>query len=148
MMRSEIRIAAALAVAFLATACSDSGTDPGDTIPRVELVAVASAPTAPAGTIARCYTGADGATQSANCPVIKWNNVVYWIFEYEDGRTSLNLVAFDLNENQLSASERTGTRFLYDITVSEQFQTVSLFGQNAIPAVVPWSVLEAAQDND
>jgi hypothetical protein len=128
-----------------AAACSDSPSEPTDTIPRVELLPSASAPSAPAGNVARCYTDLNGVTISQTCPVVKWNDVTYWVFEYEDQRNSVNLVAYSTNQDIITQSERVGTRQIYEITVSEEFETIRIFGKDAIPAIVPWSVLEAAQ---
>jgi hypothetical protein len=77
--------------------------------------------------------------------VVKWNDVTYWVFEYEDQRNSVNLVAYSTNQDIITQSERVGTRQIYEITVSEEFETIRIFGKDAIPAIVPWSVLEAAQ---
>jgi hypothetical protein len=141
-MRSEIRIAAAAALVIGIVACGDGATDPGETVPRVENIAAAARPTPPPGNLAQCYQGSDGVTESATCPVIKWNNVTYWAFAYEnDPRNSLNLVAYNANEEIIDQQELTGTRQLYQITVNENDEVVTLFGFQANTAVVPWSLL-------
>lgn len=145
-MRPEFRIATAALVAASIAACSDGPTGTEELAPRRELVAAATAPPAPAGNIALCYTGADGNTVATNCPVLKWNGITYWAFAYVDeGHNSLNLVAYDADEIELNTSERTGTRQLYDITINATDRTVTLLGKDSAPAVVPWSVLELSQ---
>jgi hypothetical protein len=67
---------------------------------------------------------------------------VYWVFAYTDGRNSLNVVAYDEDDNILRQSEREGTKQLYLITVNDNAMTVTLFGLSAIPAIVPWADLE------
>jgi hypothetical protein len=143
-MRRELyrAVVGAAIIAAGAAACGDSGTDPGDDAPRVEVQATTNAPVPPAGQIARCYTGPDGATIAPNCPVVRWEDITYWIMEYVDGRNSLNIVAYDADENIVGQSERTGTRQMYQINVNDNQQTVTLLGFQAATAVVPWSVLQ------
>jgi hypothetical protein len=141
-MRSVIRAATALAFALGISACSDSSTDPGDDVPIVERISSAASPTAPAGTVARCYTAADGLTISPTCPVISWRGVTYWIFAYQDASDKLLLVAYDDDDDILFQSERQGIRQLYEISIDENDQTVTLFGLNGNTQDIPWSALE------
>jgi hypothetical protein len=145
-MRSDILKASFLAtiICGAAAACGGDSTDPGnEDAPRVEVQATTNAPIPPAGQIARCYTGPDGTTVSTTCPILRWQNVVFWIMEYQDGRNSLNVVAYDADENILGQSERTGVRQLYQVNVRDNEQTVALLGFQAATAVVPWTVLES-----
>lgn len=140
-MNSFIRSTAAILFAMGTVACSDSATDPDDETPRIESRNVGAAPTAPAGTVTMCYTDASGATTAATCPIIRWNNITYWAFEYIDGRNALNFVAYNEDQEIISQSERVGTRQLWQINVNANEQTVTLLGIGSSQIVIPWSQL-------
>jgi hypothetical protein len=145
-MKLHTTIAIAALAAFGMAACDDSPTDPDDgDAPRVIILAAAAAPTPPAGSQVQCYQNSDGVTLSQNCPVIRWNDVTYWVFAYEDGRQSLNLVAYDEDDNVIFSSDQQGARHIFQITVSDSQETVTLFGSMGATINVPWSVLEQAQ---
>jgi hypothetical protein len=140
-MRSKFFAGVLLAAAVVTSSCDNSPADPNDDRPHVVIIAVGNAPAPPAGTFAVCYTGPDGGTESNTCPVIKWNDVTYWIFAYEDARNSVDIVAYDKHERILQQSEREGTRQIYLITVNDNAQQVVLYGFGAATATVPWSDL-------
>jgi hypothetical protein len=144
-MKSVLRFASAAVLVLGAAACSDSSSEPGENVPRVELIAATNAPTPPAGNVARCYTNSEGTTESATCPVVRWGNVVYWIFAYDDARTNLRLVSYDEDDTIIDEVDIPGIRQLWQITVNDNAELVTVFGVNTQTANIPWSVLAESQ---
>lgn len=108
----------------------------------VPVVATMSSQTAaPSEMKVSCNSGPDSFT-SVDCPVVKWGDYTYWAFSYNDNRDSLGIVAYDSSGTVVKQWERTGTRYLWQITVDASAQTITFWGQGNSQATVEWGFLE------
>jgi len=101
--------------------------------PQVFIVPTDSHPPIPAGLKLTVYDGPDSPSQSspsATCPVVKWGGYTYWAYSYTDNRVAMNIVAYsDVDNSVASQTEKTGARYLYDISVEPSTRTVTFKGQ-------------------
>ncbi|MCU6793178.1 Ig-like domain repeat protein [Paenibacillus sp. WQ 127069] len=109
------------------------------TVPAVATVP--NQPAVPSGMKVSCYSGPDTFT-SVDCPVVKWGDYTYWAFSYNDNRDSLGIVAYDSSGTVVKQWERTGTRYLWQITVDASAQSITFWGQGTSNATVEWGFLE------
>lgn len=73
-----------------------------------------------------------------NCPVMVWNNFIYYAFSYEDNKVSLCIVAYDDNGNVAKEWEQPGARGVYKITVDEKAEKVIFWGQENQKVEMEW----------
>ncbi|BCE01682.1 hypothetical protein [Marinicellulosiphila megalodicopiae] len=109
-------------------------------IPVVVHIDKTQAPTPPAGMKVTCMMSADSLASSSTCPVIQYNDIEYWAFSYTDNRSSIGLVGYDAGM-VVSQQELSGVRYVWDITVNENNETVSIFGQSTGQATIDWAEL-------
>lgn len=87
-----------------------------------------------------CNSGPD--TDVADqCPVLVWGQYTYWALSYGDNRSALAIVAFDDAGGVARTWERTGARYNWKITVDEQAETMTLWGQDDRTVVLTWEEL-------
>ncbi len=130
-------------VLLVAAACSDNGTAPVQPgAPQVETRSVSAMPELPADLdlSGGCYSGPDSGVAD-QCPVLVWGPYTYWALSYGDNRSALAIVAFDDAGNVAQIWERTGARYNWQITVDEQAETVSFWGQTDHMVVLTWDEL-------
>ncbi len=111
--------------------------------PQVFIVPTDSHPPIPGGLKLTCYDGPDSPSPSSpsdTCPVVKWGGYTYWAYSYTDNRDAMNIVAYsDVDNSVASQTEKTGARYLYDISVEPSTRTVTFKGQgdNAVTMTYP-----------
>ncbi|MDM8566398.1 hypothetical protein QUF74_12215 [Candidatus Halobeggiatoa sp. HSG11] len=105
--------------------------------PVAETLPTTKAPSPPDSLKVTCQYVAD----SSLCPVITWNGYTYWAYSYRDNRVSLNISAYDCKGNLAKQWEKSGTRYIRNITVDDSAKTVSFVGQYPKPVVMNWSEL-------
>jgi len=82
----------------------------------------------PNGMKVTCFTGPDN-FQSAPCPVLSIGSFILWPFSYMDNRVSFGMVMYDPLWQVVSTIEKPGARYIYQITLNVQQQSVTFSGQ-------------------
>lgn len=72
---------------------------------------------------------ADPPISSDTCPVLQWNGYTYWAMSYNDNRTEFAIVAIDELGQQAGRWNRSGARYLVDLTIDTTAGTVTFIGQ-------------------
>ncbi len=138
-------VATIVVVAFLGpSGCSDSVTSPFDEGPPVvEIVDPSSNPPIPEALNLKvtCLDGPD-TLASADCPVLRWGGYTYWAYSDGSNASSMTLVAYDSGGNALETWERVGARYVWQITVDEAAETVTIWGQANRTLVFTWEELQ------
>lgn len=140
----------ALCGLMLVAACSsDSGTapedDPEDIVPpEVGVLDRSLIPTYPEELELKlsCYDGPDGAF-TQDCPVLMWDGITYWALSHNDNRSGMTILAFDTQQSLVGTWERTGARYIWQITVDEVAETVTFWGQGTGSFEVSWEDLQS-----
>ncbi len=107
-------------------------------------VASTSPPIIPGGFKEACFAGPyspvpDGPSA---CPLLAWNGYTYWAFSDVNNQYFMDIVAFDCAGNMVrDFGSFGGARYLWQITVDPQAQTVTFWGQDSAAIVIPWSGL-------
>ena len=131
------------------TACSDSATNPEEEQadpPEVSFAAATSFPGVPAELeiSVLCWNGPDipGAGVADDCPVLIWGGHRYWALSHNDNRGAMTVVAFDEAGALVKTWERPGARYLWQITVDVEAETVTFFGQSSGTIEMNWDELQ------
>jgi hypothetical protein len=73
-----------------------------------------------------------------DCPVIDWNEYIYWAYSYLDNRDAIVIVAYDIDGNIVKQWKKSGARYIYKITVDAAAATVTFWGQADKKIVMTW----------
>lgn len=111
-------------------------------IPVVEKVARPSRLTIPSGMKMTCLKEPDTVEPCTSYPVIRWRGYTYWAHSYTDNRSSMGIVAYDAAGKVVRQWEKTGARYIWQITVDTSDKTVTLWGQDKKAIVMSWAELE------
>lgn len=134
-------------IAPVLAACSDSSTGPDDQPdpPRVSAIARAEIPEIPdeEGIGTACFNGPDSIQDgvSDDCPVVLWQGHAYWPLSYDDNRSSVGIAVFDEGGDFVEVIEAVGARYIWDVTVDEDEETVTFSGQDNRTVEVGWGLL-------
>ena len=63
------------------------------------------------------------------CPVAVWNGYTYWAYSYKDNRMAFDIAAYDAYGNLAKEWQKSGARYVEDITVDSDYETVTFLGQ-------------------
>jgi len=88
-----------------------------------------------------CFDGPSGAFVQ-ECPVLEWGEVTYWALSHNDNRGGMTILAFDTEGDLVGTWERSGARYIWQITVDEVAETVTFWGQSNFSFSVTWEELE------
>lgn len=91
--------------------------------PVVVDIPTASAPALPSGLKLACMSSSSSIAAAATCPVLHWGSYRYWALSYTDNRAAMAIVAFDSAGRAAMRWERSGARYVWDITVSGAIAT-------------------------
>ncbi|WP_225446588.1 S-layer homology domain-containing protein [Paenibacillus rhizovicinus] len=103
-----------------------------------------SEPSVPSGMKVSCMADPGNVIAATSCPVMKWGDLTYWAFSYTDNSLALGIVAFDSSGAIVKQWEKSGARYVYNITVDSSLQTVTFWGQNDRSVTMSWADLENA----
>ncbi len=141
-MKLASQFAVVLAVTVGLTACGGDSANPGDDVPQVATLAIATAPELPAGRTLVCPIDGNSTTSGPTCPVIIWNDITFWPLNYEDGHPAVQVVGFDADKEVVKTlAEKIGAKNIWQITVNESQETVILRGQSDNTVTINWSEL-------
>ena len=100
----------------------------------------------PIGLKKACRQGPDEyARPSDTCPIIHANGMNFWPLSYIDDRVGMAIVAYDSRGNIVGLIEKTGARYIGDITLDVTGQTISLKGQANNVITLKWNDLIVPQ---
>jgi hypothetical protein len=88
-----------------------------------------------------CTQGPGTGAMAATCPVIQWGGYTYWAFSYSDNRVSMGIVAYDAAGKVVAQWEKSGSRYVYAITVDSTGRNVTFAGQSDAKITMKWSDL-------
>jgi len=96
--------------------------------PRVSSRPKARGPAIPPGLMYSSTYGPDSLHGNPNCPVLRFGDYTYWPYTSlrSDG---LGIVAYDCAGNAVRQWLREGARYVWEITVDQDAQTVDFHGQ-------------------
>ncbi|MFZ6687430.1 hypothetical protein ACO0K0_06755 [Undibacterium sp. SXout11W] len=94
-----------------------------------QISAMPSTVVPPSGSKIACMTDNTSSTLSKTCPVVQSNGINYWPFSYVDNREAINLVGYDVHNNVVSQLELTGTRYIWQVALSNDAKTLIFKGQ-------------------
>ena len=83
----------------------------------------------PDGLLPRCFTNPDG-TINNQCPVIVYNDISYWTYNFVDARFSLGIVGFNVDGKVAYNREVPTIRNIRRISVDEATETVTFHGES------------------
>jgi hypothetical protein len=137
------------AALLLLPACSDSPSgpeDPFDTPPITALLDRDLSPAIPDGLNIRisCNDGPDVPSTNGptdECPVIQWGELVYWVYTDASNGSSMTVLAYDSDGERVGSWQRDGARYLWQITIDNTAETVTLWGQASRTIEIPWGDL-------
>jgi len=113
--------------------------------PTVEVIDVVSPPRVPIGLKATCLQGPDSSSASESCPIIAANGINFWALSYADNRLGMAVVGYDSAGNVVALIEKTGARYVWDITLDATSQTITLHGQGDQTITLNWTDLFVSQ---
>jgi hypothetical protein len=88
-----------------------------------------------------CFTGPNTFESSPTCPVLLRNGYVYWAFSYIDNRVGMAVIAYDSNGKSIKRWDKSGARYLWQMTVNATNKTVSFNGQANETFTMTWDEL-------
>ena len=109
--------------------------------PVVIQVPPSMAPEVPVGMKVTCTRGPGTGAAAATCPVVEWKGYTFWAFSYTDNRLGLGIVTYDSMGKVVAMHEKTGSRYVYAITVNPSDKTVTFAGQADARVSSKWSEL-------
>jgi len=134
-----------------AGAPGDAASDAaGYPFPTAVQVPSSSAPAnLPAGTFVTCIDSSDATRFSDTCWVLKWGRWTYWVLAYTDSRLIELFTPFDA-QGQIAPGgdwpkERPGARYVLQMSVDSNAQTVTIIGQAGNAVTVAWADLRVDQ---
>ena len=93
---------------------------------------------------ASCYENGE---YSQTCPILLSDGFSFWAFSYKDNRSGMMIVKYDDSGNIVEKWEKSGARYLYDISVDATKNTVSFWGQSDRSIVMGWGELGISSGN-
>jgi hypothetical protein len=111
--------------------------------PVVERIDRQKAPTPDPDVRLSCNVSPTTFESSPTCPVIVWGDYTYWVYSFNDNRTSMAVVAYDQSGNAVKRWDFSGARYLVDITVDAGAKTVVLTGQASQTITISWDDLRS-----
>ena len=96
--------------------------------------------------VATYYLGPDGG-QSNAAPILRWQGFTYWVYGTRRNDWTMHVLAFDASgvmRKRIDLGDpwrMTGARYLWQITVESDQQTVTLHGQARKTLVCTWDQL-------
>jgi hypothetical protein len=106
--------------------------------PVVETMPKADVPDEiPDGAKLTCFSDGENSS-SSTCEVIKWNGYTYWVFSDASNGMRMIVGAYDESGSLVASWSRSGARYLWQITVDEEVQTITLWGQANHTIVMSW----------
>ncbi len=132
---------------------ANSDTDTVDIVATLTPPIVGTAlPSSPPGEIPfgmkiTCLVGAEVLMSSADCPVLSYEGKTYWAYSFLDNRGSLGIVAYDSAGNIVAQWEKTGARYIWQITVDAAANTVTFYGQGSGEITMSWAELSSSGDS-
>lgn len=112
-----------------------------DIVPTVKVVMTSTHPAVPAGWKAACVVSATSGAPSKTCPVLVYNGYTYWAWSDINNAVAMAIVAYDSAGKPVKQWNRSGARYIWNITVDETAQTVSFVGQSNAAVRLSWSDL-------
>ncbi len=109
--------------------------------PTVEVVQTATHPNPPAGWKVACMPNAVNGGASPTCPVLQYNGYTYWAWSDNNNDVAMAIVAYDENGVAVKRWNRTGSRYIWNLTVDPAGQTVSFIGQSNAAITFGWNDL-------
>lgn len=77
-----------------------------------------------------CLAGPNVLTPpSGGCPVLSIGSFILWPFSYIDNRVSFGMVMYDPQGSAISIIEKTGARYIYQITLNVPQNSATFSGQ-------------------
>ena len=110
-------------------------------VPEIKIVPTNSNPPVPSGSKQDVTIEPFSGDQSANCPVVVFEDYVIWAFSYIDNREAMNIVAYDCEGKVVKQWEKTGARYLWQISKDFENKTITFWGQSNKTIVMSWSDL-------
>lgn len=113
--------------------------------PTVQIVDTATPLQIPIGMKKTCMQGPDNLYASETCPIVNANGLNFWALSYVDNRVGMAIVGYDSNGNVVSILEKTGSRYIWQITLDATHQTIAFQGQSNAVITLSWDDLLAPQ---
>ncbi len=110
-------------------------------IPVIAAFPSGDHPPIPTGLKVSCSVNPDTLEECDKCPVIVWNNYVYWAYSYRDNRVGLAIVAYELNGEFVRQWDMKGTRYIYKITSDADKKNITFWGQANDTIEMGWDEL-------
>jgi hypothetical protein len=139
MVRASLLSTAIVTCSVIVAGC-DSGTEP-EADPIITALAAGAHPEIPPGLKVSCPVGPDTVQPSTTCPVLQWNGLTYWAFSHLDNRFSLTIAAYDSAGDLMMVWERAGARYMWQITLNTEANTVTFHGQDSQTITMTWAEL-------
>ncbi|HXC55244.1 MAG TPA: hypothetical protein VNU97_08120 [Rhizomicrobium sp.] len=136
-MRHSSAFALASSILFLVTATPASA----QAVPTVAIVQTATHPAPPPGWKVACMPNAVNGGASPTCPVLQFNGYTYWAWSDDQNGMAMAIVAYDANGVAVKQWNKSGARYVWNVTVDTTAQTVAFVGQANNQAVFSWSDL-------
>lgn len=132
-----------LGIIFIILACVNFAN--AQTSPTVQVVDTATQIRIPTGMKKTCLRGPDTLDNSETCPIVNADGLDFWALSYVDNRVGMAIVAYDPSGNVVSIIEKTGSRYVWGITLDAVQQTISFQGQSNAAIVLTWADLHVPQ---
>lgn len=113
--------------------------------PTVQMVDANTPLRIPYGMKKTCMQGPDNLYASETCPIVNANGLDFWALSYVDNRVGMAIVGYDANGNVVSILEKTGSRYIWGITLDAARQTMAFQGQANAVITLAWDDLLAPQ---
>lgn len=133
--RNTVARAALVAALAAITVFAIPGTVRADTYPSNPTVEWVPAPgyynplPVPSGWRPACTTGPQYGYGGSTCPVLVWGNYTYWVYSPSNNSWSEDIVAYDQNGNIVKQVVVGGDRYIWNMTVDDNAQTVTIYTQ-------------------
>ena len=127
--------------------CAAKNSDAGAVIisPTVQVVDAATQLRIPIGMTKVCLQGPDTLDSSDTCPIVNANGLNFWALSYIDNRVGMAIVAYDSSGNVVDLIEKTGARYIWDISLDATKETLSFHGQSNNMINLKWNDLTVLQ---
>ncbi len=110
--------------------------------PLVDTLPSSSHGLVPSGFREICIPNPNTGAPSPTCPVLKMNGYTYWAYSDNDNMGTMAIVAYDAAGAVAGQWTKNGARYLWQIILDTNGQTVAFVGQGSAAIVVPWSEIE------
>ena len=93
--------------------------------PEVAIAGSLSHPDIPSELKISCWVQPYSGPESPTCPILRWNNLTYWVYNFKDDRNALAVVSYDLSGNVWSIARIDGVKSITDITINKETKTLT-----------------------